>query len=155
MKKLDSIADKPLTGWLETKMEKVIKSCRTFEQVAVAHNYMYQAVLQYDVSNVIQLWKHMFKIQEYWIGKQLFPGDKVICISNDDAPVMVARIIEPDYNIKSGAGICFVRDIDTGKDYISFSILVKYENLEQVAEINALKHPERWNKFCLPTNKIK
>ena len=139
----------------EEKIIKVIKSCRTLDQITTATN-MVQNGFKANLINTIQLntFLRFLKKQTYWIKKQLFPGDKVICISNQDDPVMVATIIEPDWSEKSGNGICFIKDCATGKDYISFSILVKYESEKQVAEINALKHPDRWNKFCLPTNKL-
>ena len=139
----------------EEKLVRVIKSCRTLDQCNVAEN-MIKSGHKNDLINSIQLdsFLHILKTQKWFIERKLFPGDKVIAISNQNEPVMVCISIDYDYGRKSSPGITYVKDVKDGKDYYCFSILIHYESEDQVAKINAIPQPDRWNNFCLPTNKI-
>lgn len=144
-----------LAPYVYNKVEAVIKSCRTFDQLNTARKLLQNCIDHFETDpEIIHKFLHCFKVQGYWVKKQLFPGDKVVTITNQDEPATIATIVEPDWSTKSSPGICYIRNLDDGKIYYSFAILIPYESLDQVYEINSIPQPDRWNKYCLPTNQI-
>ena len=67
------------------KIEKIIKSCKTFNHITAARTMIENSY--YKNTNLIsaedyQYFKNMLVKQEYVIEKNLFSGTKVIAISN-------------------------------------------------------------------------
>ena len=145
-----------LTAEKIDKIERIIKSCRTIDHLTTAALLVDSGYkLNLIEPEQFQYFQNMLVKQTYVVNKGLFPGTKVIVISNQNEPVMIAKVIEPDWSIKSSKGIFFIEEISTRKDYISFSILIPYESEQQVEELNKLSGKDRWNKYCLKENQIR
>lgn len=148
------------------KCKKVIKSCKTYEQLSNAMN-MVTAFMQKNKPDIKDKKKLLDYVEFVYLLNQeqkkrlhvfqnyglTLEGSRCMCIGNEIDPVFAGEISYfYDWDKPEQMPLPIVKKESDGKECLSMGIILPYDK-ELMDKLNSMPQPARWNSVCKGTYK--